>query len=82
VRLEGLAQLKKPGDLIRNRTRDLPACSIVPQPTMLPRAPEYQVLVLRKKGQLHLDKMMEDSELNWIVTFMKSTVFCGLVLFH
>jgi hypothetical protein len=24
-------------DLIRNRTRELPACSIVPQPTTLPR---------------------------------------------
>jgi hypothetical protein len=31
--LEGLGQLKKSDDLIRNRTRDLPACSIVPQPT-------------------------------------------------
>jgi hypothetical protein len=26
--------------LIGTRTRDLPACSIVPQPTTLPRAPE------------------------------------------
>jgi hypothetical protein len=25
-------------DLIGNRTRDLPACGIMPQPTMLPRA--------------------------------------------
>jgi hypothetical protein len=38
VRLEGLGQLKKI-HLIRTRTRDLQACSIVPQPTMLPRAP-------------------------------------------
>jgi hypothetical protein len=29
---------KKYSDLIGNRTRDLPACSIVPQPTTLPRA--------------------------------------------
>jgi hypothetical protein len=35
VRLEGLGKLKKFNDLIRNRTHDLPACSIVPQPTML-----------------------------------------------
>jgi hypothetical protein len=27
-------------DLIGTRTRDLPACSIVPQPTTLPRAPK------------------------------------------
>jgi hypothetical protein len=29
VRLEGLDQLKHSSDLIGNRTRDLPACSIV-----------------------------------------------------
>jgi hypothetical protein len=40
MRLEGLDKLKKKSnDLIGNRTRDLPACSIVPQPTTLPRAP-------------------------------------------
>jgi hypothetical protein len=31
VRLEGLGQLKISNDLKGNRTRDLPACSIVPQ---------------------------------------------------
>jgi hypothetical protein len=36
VRLEGLGQLKNSDDLIGNRTRDLPACSVVPQPTALP----------------------------------------------
>jgi hypothetical protein len=30
---------EKYSDLIWIRTRDLPACNIVPQPTMLPRAP-------------------------------------------
>jgi hypothetical protein len=39
MRLEVLGQLKKSNDLIRNRTRDLPVRSIVPQPTTLPRAP-------------------------------------------
>jgi hypothetical protein len=38
VRREGLGKLKKSNDLIENRNRDLPACSIVPQPTTLPRA--------------------------------------------
>jgi hypothetical protein len=36
VRLEGLRQLKISNDLIGNHTRDLPACSVVPQPTTLP----------------------------------------------
>jgi hypothetical protein len=39
MRLEGLGKLKISNYLIGNRTRDLPACSIVPQPTTLPRAP-------------------------------------------
>jgi hypothetical protein len=33
---------EKSNDLIGNRTRDLPACSIVPQPTTLPLAPVRQ----------------------------------------
>jgi hypothetical protein len=38
VRLEGLGKLKKKIHVIGTRTHDLPACSIVPQPTTLPRA--------------------------------------------
>jgi hypothetical protein len=36
VLLKGLGKLKKFNGLIRNRTRDLPACSIVPEPTSVP----------------------------------------------
>jgi hypothetical protein len=39
VQLEGLGKLKKLNDLIGTRTLDLPAYSIVSQPTLLPRAP-------------------------------------------
>jgi hypothetical protein len=39
VLLEGLRKLKKISDLIENRNCDYPACSIVSQPTTLPRAP-------------------------------------------
>jgi hypothetical protein len=38
-RLEGLGELKISNKLMRNRTRDLPACNIVRQPTTLPRWP-------------------------------------------
>jgi hypothetical protein len=31
--------MKNSNDTIRNRTRDIPACSAVPQPTAPPRAP-------------------------------------------
>jgi hypothetical protein len=40
VRPEGLGKLKKI-NLSGTRTRDLPACSIVPQPTTLPRALKF-----------------------------------------
>jgi hypothetical protein len=35
VRLEGLGKMKKSNYLIDNRNRDLPVCSVVPQPTTL-----------------------------------------------
>jgi hypothetical protein len=34
-----IRSIEKSNDLIGNRTRDFPTCSIVPQPTTLPRAP-------------------------------------------
>jgi hypothetical protein len=34
-----IRSIEKSNDPIGNKTRDLPACSIVPQPTTLPRAP-------------------------------------------
>jgi hypothetical protein len=37
VRLEALRKVKKSNGLIGNTNRDLPACSIVPQPIPLPR---------------------------------------------
>jgi hypothetical protein len=43
VQLEGLGQMKESCDIIRNRTHNPPACSIVPQPTTLPRAPVLSV---------------------------------------
>jgi hypothetical protein len=42
VRLEGLGSIEKSNCLIRNRNRDLPACSIVPQPTIILLAPKIK----------------------------------------
>jgi hypothetical protein len=36
-----IRSIEKSNDFIRNRTRDLPACGIVPQPTTLSRAPQW-----------------------------------------
>jgi hypothetical protein len=41
---------EKSNDLIGNRTRDLPACSVVPQSTTLRRALNKLSLVFGKKG--------------------------------
>jgi hypothetical protein len=41
-----IRSIEKSSDFIGTRTRDLPACSIVPQPTTLPRDPEFQLLTL------------------------------------
>jgi hypothetical protein len=38
-----ISSIEKPNDLFGNRTRDLPACSIMPQPTMLLCAPFWKV---------------------------------------
>jgi hypothetical protein len=35
--------------LTGNRTRDLPSCSTVPQPTALPRAPVHDEVGLKKR---------------------------------
>ena len=48
--------MKKSNDTIGNRTRDLPACSAVLQPTELPHAPNRYVL-WRKEKQVLLKKM-------------------------
>jgi hypothetical protein len=49
VRLEGLGKLKKSDDLIGNLTHHLPACSIVPEPTTLPRVPEVVIVLVNKR---------------------------------
>jgi hypothetical protein len=42
-----MKSIDKFSDLIGNQRRDLPACSIVPQPTMLPRAPLFSWLIIK-----------------------------------
>jgi hypothetical protein len=40
-----IKSVEKSNDLIENRTRDIPACNIVPQPTMLPPALNMVMMV-------------------------------------
>jgi hypothetical protein len=66
MRLEELGQLKKI-HLIGTRTRDLPACSIVPQPTTLPRAP-HEIIYVMKFGRSTIREMLTQTSITfcWI----------------
>ena len=52
VRPEGLCQWKIPMTFDGIRTRDLPACSAVPQPTAPPRTPKWLGTLFGKKRNL------------------------------
>jgi hypothetical protein len=68
-----IISMKNPNDTIGNRTRDLPTCSTMPQPTALPRAPTHcigtlhSLIILLLHGMptdtlhdyLHLSKVMK-----------------------
>jgi hypothetical protein len=51
VRLEGLGQLKNPVTS-GIETAELPACSIVPQPTTLPHAPKNKNIKYLQVGKM------------------------------
>ena len=48
--------MKKSNDTIGNRTRDLPACSAVPQPTTLPRAPKVLIDTTHNSPKVAVEK--------------------------
>jgi hypothetical protein len=50
-----IMSIKNSNDTIGNRTRKLPTCSAVPQPTAPPCAPQQQLLFVQKHLPLTLD---------------------------
>jgi hypothetical protein len=52
-----IRSIEKSHDLIGIRTRDLPACSVVPQPTTLPHAPQIKGLTRKSVCQKILSKL-------------------------
>jgi hypothetical protein len=52
LRLQALGQLKKCNDLIGTRTQDLPVCSVLLQPTTLPRSPICPAFALYAKKNI------------------------------
>jgi hypothetical protein len=67
VRLGGFFSIKKSNDLNGNRTRGLPACSIVPQPTTLPRAPVSRRMLWLPGSRV----MPQFSDVSWYRTAPK-----------
>ena len=51
-----IMSMKNSNDTIGNRTRDLPACSAVPQPTALSRAPSVLIAFIKTFRMLHFIK--------------------------
>jgi hypothetical protein len=56
-----IRSIEKFNDLVGNRTRDLPVCSIVPQPTTLLRRPE-KVMTMNYIVCLECCCLLEDAE--------------------
>jgi hypothetical protein len=68
-----IRSIEKFNDLIGNRTRDLPVCSIVRQPTMLLRAaPIYMVEKQTKQSSKMLTSVIKDDK-----TLRKMSFFSG-----
>jgi hypothetical protein len=74
--------MKNSNDIIGNRTRDLPACSAVPQPTALPRAPPtkgeskftwYMSMLIHVR--LLPMYVLEVKNLVWILCFSGSSLY-------
>jgi len=61
--------MKNSNDTIGNRTRDLPACSAVPQPTAQPRAPRgYGPVVRQHKGMMNWERCLKTRQ-KWMHNF-------------
>jgi hypothetical protein len=52
-----IRSIEKSND-IENRTRDLPACSIVPQPTTLPRRPSNDWMIMNNVVKMMLKEVV------------------------
>jgi hypothetical protein len=71
-----IKSIEKSNDLIGNRTGDLPACSIVPQPTTLPRAP-YPASNARVIVNEELESAWNELVLTCLRYFQLSRIFAA-----
>ena len=57
-----ITSMKNSNDTFGNRTRDLPTCGVVPQPTAPPRAPSYYVCKYLLYGETFFGRITEFCE--------------------
>jgi hypothetical protein len=72
---EGLCQWKIFSDTIRNRTRNLPVCSAVPQPTAPPHAPTW-LTVLQLMDENHMGINRAVAEVNACLILLGDYMSC------
>jgi hypothetical protein len=71
--------MKNSNDTIGNRTRDLPACSAVPQPTATPRASIFYSTW--EKLQQIKSPFMKKMRADWLRD-APAIILCGIFCFH
>jgi hypothetical protein len=75
--------MKKSSDTIGNPTRDLPACSAVPQPTAPPRAPNNLVIPEGKKdGSYIVIYIQQDATLHSLFYLETAIHVSGVTTTH
>jgi len=80
--------MKNSSDTIENRTRDLPTCSAMPQPTALPRAPNKYMYSLkyRERFQIYLagyeNACHFSLEINFLGNNLAVIELCSLPTFY
>jgi hypothetical protein len=80
VRLEGLGKLNSNNDIVDTRTRDLPACSIAPEPSMLPRASVLEFKTSANVSVLHKNilhaRELVDTKIMSLISYKEARI-CG-----
>jgi hypothetical protein len=85
VPLEGLGKFEISIDLIRNRNRDIPVCSIVSQLTKLPRAPHPIYTVQFQISCVRIPLSIASSRHCWkihVMGFSVTKVFSPQIFLH
>jgi hypothetical protein len=70
---------KNSNDTIGNRSRDLPACSAVPQPTAAPRAPKREITTGSSKPQ-ETDEQSTFTSVDYIFPFLFFVIKIACIL--